>query len=323
MTFHITAAADENYVPFVGSLLHSICEHRPKNKAIAFHLLANGVSEASIQQLRMILGHNGDLFIHDISRLADLLPSSIPPTIAITSYARLFLPSIIPAEVHTLLYLDCDTIINSELTPLSEMELEGHLAAGVLDTLPDEKSKTAIELPINAPYYNAGILLINLKAWREENLQSAFLQYLSEKKGKVHHHDQGILNHVLHGRWKTLPPQFNLTSNYFSHSYDYLKKRNTPFYSQYEIEHAKTVPCIIHYTEGFLVRPWVKGCKHPYKDVFLRHKEQTYWSKIPLKIDSRPLHVKILAWQFLHLPSWVYHLSVYILSCLARVFKHK
>ena len=50
MTFHITAAADENYVPFVGSLLHSICEHRPKNKAIAFHLLANGVSEASIQQ---------------------------------------------------------------------------------------------------------------------------------------------------------------------------------------------------------------------------------------------------------------------------------
>lgn len=323
MHWNITSAADEKYICHIATLLHSITDNKSGDDNITFHLLSNGVSECNIQKLHTQVGDKCNIVVYNISNLRHLLPAGIPATIAITAYARLFLADIISHDIKTLLYLDCDTIVNKSLTPLFKINMGDFLAAGVLDTLPDNKSKTSVELNRIDPYYNSGVLLINLELWRKENIKKKFIKYLVSKKGIVHHHDQGIINHVLKGRIFTLPVEYNLTSNYFSHPYNYLSKRNTPFYPEKEIIEAKNRPAIIHYTEGFLLRPWVMGSQHPLKKIYLKHKSYTEWKDTPLSPDKRPAHVKILAFCFLHLHPVVYHIISYLLFVLASFFKIK
>lgn len=321
MHWHITSAADENYIPHIACLLQSIINNSEANVEITFHLLANQVSNESLSLLREQTEERCTLVIYDVSDLQSTLPPGIPPSIAITSYARLLLPNIIHGDINTILYLDCDTIVNSSLSPLFELQLATNLAAGVLDTLPDSQSKTSVDIREDAPYYNAGMLLINLKAWKKENIQSSFFEYLISKNGNVHHHDQGILNHVMQGKIITLPPEYNLTSNYFTHPYKYLKERNTPFYSEEEITQAKKKPTIIHYTEGFLLRPWVAGCKHPMKSLYLTYKSKTAWINKPLQKDKRPLYVKLQAFLFLYFPTCIYDVYCILLQAISSLKK--
>ena len=103
MHWHITSAADENYICHIAALLHSITTHKLDGEAVTFHLLSNGVSEYSLKKLQNQVGDRCDIEVYDISNLRSLLPSGIPDTIAITSYARLLLADIIPVDVKTLL----------------------------------------------------------------------------------------------------------------------------------------------------------------------------------------------------------------------------
>jgi hypothetical protein len=82
---------------------------------------------------------------------------------------------------------------------------------------------------------------------------------------------------------------------------------NNPFYSEGEVEEAKKHPAIIHFTEGFYNRPWVKNSKHPLAERFNYFHKQTEWDGTPLRPDKRSLAMRILSWEFLNLPLWMYN----------------
>jgi lipopolysaccharide biosynthesis glycosyltransferase len=313
-TFHITAASDENYACHIAALIQSLINNHSHDIHFTFHLLSNDILPETLTKLSQNTDDRIDLCIYDISNLHERLPQNIPTTIALTAYARLFLTTILPEDIDRVLYMDCDTIVNGSLEELFTLSLHDKLAGGVLDTLPDNNAKTSIGLSPTDPYFNSGILLIELKKWKEENIQEEFINYLLACNGKVHHHDQGIINHVLRDKMFVLPPKYNLTSNFFSHSFHYLSRRNNPFYAQNEIAEALRFPVIIHYTEGFLLRPWVTGSEHPLRSIYLRYKKLTAWEDSPLLADRRSWYVKLLAYEFLHLPSCCYHLTSSLFS---------
>lgn len=316
--FHIAAASDQNYICHIAALLQSIIKNTTSDTQIIFHLLSNSISNDSLNALLFNTSKKLTLKKYDISDLSKHLHGGIPQTIALTSYARLFLPSILPEDIDRVLYLDCDTIINRSLDELFDLDMEDYAIAGVLDTLPDDKAKIAINLKTDDPYVNAGVLVINLKFWRDNYVQNSFMDYLTENNGVVYHHDQGIINHVLKGKILIIDPRYNLTSNYFSHPYSYLFKSNFPFYKENEILLAKNNPVIIHFTEGFLARPWIRGSKHPLKNVYTSYKMLTKWGSAPLEPDTRPWHVKLLAYEFIHFPKFIYEFT----CALANVIKH-
>ncbi len=304
---HIVVASDDNYAEFVATLLVSIFSSNAECfDRITVHLLANGITEAT---LRRITAHiptgKGELLSYDISDISNRLGIEVPKTIAISSYARLFIQSLLPRDISRVLYLDCDTIVTDSLTELWQTDLTDYYIGGILDTLPDTVAKTSVGLGENVPYVNAGVLLINLEQWRKDNLQRRFLQFLLSYGGHVHHHDQGLINGVCRGHIKVLHPRYNLTTNYLSHNYDILRQTNTPFYSKEQIGEAKSHPAIIHFTAGFLTRPWCKGSHHPFASLFRQMHAKTMWKDTPLREDDRSLGIKLHSWTFLHLPqSW-------------------
>ena len=319
---HIVLASDNNYAEFVAVVIVSAIANN--HDYIHFHLLANDIDSATIRLLRaQIPAESGELHEYNICDLKERLQVKVPETIAVSSYARLFLPSILPTDIKKIIYVDCDTVIADDISGLWNTELQDNYIAGVLDTLPNNESKTNIGLPATAPYINAGVLLINLELWRQNQLEQKFIQFLLNHDGHVHHHDQGIINGVCKGKVKIVHPRYNCTSNYYSHPFWLLQKTNTPFYTEKEYMQARNSPAILHFTEGFYNRPWIANSLHPKRSVFHHYHDLTAWKDEPLRKDRRSRLVRMLSWVFLNLPYPVYDFSASAVSKLSELIKRK
>lgn len=321
---HIVVASDENYARFVASLIVSVQESNPDLDEISFHLLSNGIPKDSIGKIESVIhGEGRRLIVHDISDLQDRLGIDVPPTIALTAYARLFMGQILGEDISRVLYLDTDIIVVGSLSQLWRSDLDGNPCGGCLDVFEGTLSKTNIGLHEDYSYINSGVLLINLDYWRENKIQDKFLQFLIDNNGNVHHHDQGIINGVCNYSIKLLPPQYNMHSTVFSHPFSLIMKITNPYYSRSEYEEAIKRPVIIHFTEGFYNRPWKKNCKHPYRDAFEKYNQMTPWKDEPKQADNRSMAVKILSYSFLNFPFTMYKLTVKLLANLSRCKKRQ
>lgn len=318
---HIVFASDTNYAEFVAVVIVSAIANN--HDYIHFHLLSNGIDADTINVLtNHIPTVRGELHIYDIKDIDKRLQIRVPETIAISAYARLFLPSILPADIEKVLYVDCDTVIADDLSEFWNTDLHDMYVAGILDTLPNNESKEKVGMRADDAYINSGVLLINLDMWRKDHIQQKFIDFLLAHNGNVHHHDQGLINGVCRDRICIVPPQYNCTSNYFSHPYALLERTNTPFYSEQECQEAMAHPAILHFTEGFYNRPWIANSKHPMAAVFHRYHDMTAWGNTPLRTDKRSWLVRFLSWEFLHLPYSIYNATAKAVSMLAKLIRH-
>jgi lipopolysaccharide biosynthesis glycosyltransferase len=313
----IVLACDDNYAELVAIFIESFYRTNTSFRFAKFHLLTNNINKETIDLIkRQIRQGEGTISTYDISNIKDLLGIQVSNTIAISSYARLFLSDLLPNDIEKVLYIDCDIVANGDLADLWDVELHSNLIAGVLDTLYSDNSKTAVGMRSDSGYVNAGLLLINLKAWREEDIKQEFLDVLKKYNGDVFHHDQGIINAVCENRKIIVHPRFNATTTYFTHRYAYIRSLNKPFYSKEEYESAIKTPVLIHFTEGFYGRPWIKNCKHPFAKYFLELRKITAWKDTPLRPDKRSLPLKVISWTFLNTPIWCYNTLQKIISVL-------
>lgn len=296
-SLHIAVSSDSNYSKLVSILLVSLFENNQWADYITIHLLSNNIDEENIKHIKEHIPRDkGELKIYDISDIACRLKIDVPETIAISSYSRLFLSSLLNEDIDKVIYMDVDAIVWGSLRDLWCLDLDDNHIAGVLDDVA-LYAKKAIGLKNNDAYVNAGFLLINLKQWRKENVESKILDYLIAHNGKVFHHDQGLINAVCN-RKMILPVNYNMVTNFFVFPYHSFKQQ--PFYSEEEMEDGKKHPIFIHFTAGVANRPWMENCKHPLKDIFLKYKARSLYKNVPLEKDSRSTKLKILASLYYH-----------------------
>lgn len=317
---HIALASDENYAEFVAIVITSLFATNSGFDRITLHLLSNNISSVTINKISQHIPQTGELIVYDIDDISNRLKINVPNTIAISAYSRLFLSNILPTNINKVLYVDCDVIFNNEISELWNINIANSSVAGVLDTLPDNKSKNNIGLSCNSPYINSGVLLINLSIWRQSNIEKQFIDFLLAHNGIVHHHDQGIINAICKDKL-IIHPRYNLTSSYISHPYNLLSKTNTPFYSKEDVNDAIIKPSIIHFTEGFYNRPWIKNSKHPFSSTFHKYRNLTLWKDVSLRPDKRSFVVKILSFFFLNSPYWCYSIISNALNFLYKIIK--
>jgi lipopolysaccharide biosynthesis glycosyltransferase len=240
--------------------------------------------------------------------------------LAAASYARLFLGTILPECCQRVLYLDCDTIVQDSLKKLWNVPMDHALIAGVQDTV-DKFFLKVIHLPENTRYVNAGVLLVNLKAWREENVQQKFMDVIARFHGNVPHHDQGTINAVCRGRKIYLPVRYNMISNLYSFPARTIRRMYfmDRYYSQKEIDRAKQHPAIVHFTTGLVGRPWEENCTHPERESFWETVKASPWSDMGMQPDRRKKSLKAFTFVYHHMPrsmfevlyrsmSWALHL---------------
>lgn len=307
MKLQVAYSSDNNYAQHVGVSMVSLFENNRDFNDIVVYILENDISWNNKSRLTMIAEQYGrEIFFIEMAVLLNKLPLNIGNSIAISAYARLFLASIIPVDVDRILYIDCDSIINESLADLWRIDFNDCYIAGVFDTIcPFSENYTNIGLSEADTYINSGVMLIDLNKWRMNNIEQKLIDFIIQRKGKVHHHDQGTINGVLHSRCKIIHPKYNVMSVFFTMSRDQVinyYNMNDYYYSTEEMKEAIMMPVIVHYTPGLVGRPWIKGCKHPLKDLYLQYLKMTPWKDVPLHKDNRNFAERTVMFLYRNLP---------------------
>lgn len=281
-------STDENYARHAATSIYTLLENNTSFKKIKIYIISNNLlQETKNKFLHIANEYNREVGFINLEDLVEGFEKN--NNYPISSYARLLIEDII--EEDKILYIDCDTIILDSVKSMWQIDLQENLVAGVQDTLPSYLL-TAININENCRYINAGILLINLKKWREENFKQQVYDFLKIKKGNVVHHDQGIINHICNGKIKILEPKYNVMPEIIMYNEKQIKKlyRLQNYYSDKELQDAKENPVIIHFISKFYNRPWNKKCTHPYKDLYLAALSKTGFST---KLENKELPKKV------------------------------
>ena len=280
---NVVYAADEKFAEILSVSLESLVTN---NKHVVVYILNNGIKENSVEKLkRQAERHGSTIHFMPLRSLKDYAGRelSCQKKITATTYFRLFLPEIMPEEVERVLYIDCDTLVLDDLSELYNSHLINTCGNVAEPTAPLMKRK--VGLKPQDTYVNAGIMLIDLKRWREDGIDKKFISYIEEMDGNISFEDQGVINHVLKGKIDILPVRYNVETQYFDFGYDgfSIMKKDKPRYKEKDAIEAMDKPGIIHFTNSFASeRPWVKGSKHRYVDEWMKYKDRTEWKDSPL-----------------------------------------
>ena len=153
-----------------------------------------------------------------------------------------------------MLYLDCDIIATTSLKDLYNTDIENFYAAMVKDTSSEENCDRLNFKPTEL-YYNSGVILMNLKKWRENNLEQNLFKTIKEGLD-----DQDILNLAMRGNIKTLDPKWNWQG----------KAKYYPKGEKY--------PSLIHFITAY--KPWLTGSRKGFNKEYFKSLKLTPWNNI-------------------------------------------
>ncbi len=137
------------------------------------------------------------------------------------TFGRLALARLLPPDVTRVVYLDADLLVLGDLSELSRHDLAGATLAAVREASdPFCWSLNGLEhvfdlgLDPAAPYFNAGILVMDLPAFRAARVEERSLDYLARHRPA--RMDQDALNAVCRGRIAELPVKWNVEKYFFT-----------------------------------------------------------------------------------------------------------
>ncbi|MFC6171463.1 glycosyltransferase family 8 protein [Loigolactobacillus jiayinensis] len=184
-----------------------------------------------------------------------------------SAYYRIYAANLLP-KLDRILYLDCDLICTSSLEALWNTPLNGKIIAAVEDAgYVDRLAEMGVKAQHNF-YFNSGVMLIDLKRWRENNMTEKVMTFIKRHPEKLQYHDQDALNAVLADKWYYLHPKYNMQSRL-------IRREQVHPLPPAELlaEEARQAPILIHYSGRS--KPWLEFGVRPHP---LRNE---YWKYAP------------------------------------------
>lgn len=282
-------SANDHYARHLAVSMYSLLDHNRQVEKLRVFILSSGIEGDSQQKLRSVAGQfQRELVLIDMGDLRRRFPCQVDTGgFDISAMGRLFLGTFLPEEVERVLYLDCDTVVVDSLEPLWQTPLEGNLLGAVMEPTIYPAVKQSLGLTEREPYYNSGVLLIDVKAWRLEAVEQKLLDFYGSLGGKTFACDQDTLNGALRGRIRTLDPRYNFFTNFRYFRYGDLVGQS-PSYGEITREmfqRAKRHPAVLHFAGD--ERPWKSGNLNHYRKIYDNYLELTLWRHTPKEDGSR------------------------------------
>ncbi|MFC7398756.1 glycosyltransferase family 8 protein [Chelatococcus sp. GCM10030263] len=143
------------------------------------------------------------------------------------AYRRLFLPAVLPERYERILYLDSDVaVVRPGMADVLQVPLGDKPLAAAIDmiflkdfengplTAEFRAYRAGLGLPVDTPYFNSGVLLIDRANWQRRDVTGKALAYLRENADRCLFHDQSALNAVLRDDWLALSPRYNFMGDF-------------------------------------------------------------------------------------------------------------
>lgn len=258
---HIVTAANEAYAQHLGVMLFSLLKHAKHKKDINLYVIDGNISKANKRKLERITGlfNRTITFLKVDDKLIETFLLNKASYISKETYYRIFIPQLLDERIDKALYLDCDIIVQDDLTELWDTPIKGHYLGAVSKSLSKEKRKKRekrLNMPEGSLYFNCGVLLLNLRMWREKNMVQKIVTFIQNNPSKLKFLDQDAMNSVLQGKWVKLKARWNYTSKRLPHFWEN--------------------PAVIHFTSSR--KPW-NWDGHPFRKLYFKYLKESKWNK--------------------------------------------
>lgn len=207
-------AADENYLPYLAVSLCSLKENASKDYRYEIYIMNAGMDMSKTDKVQAYEDENFGVHFVDVSDRIEEIKNSLQLRDYYTgaTYYRIFIADMFP-QYEKALYIDSDTIVLDDISKLCNVELGDHLIAAIRDAvvanIPEFCLYTKETLGIDTKeYFNAGVILMNLKEFRTSGFYDKFCKLLKTYKFSVAQ-DQDYLNVLCYKRTLLLGCEWN------------------------------------------------------------------------------------------------------------------
>lgn len=193
-------------------------------------------------------------------KISERFPESI--------YYRFMLPQLLNED--KVIYLDCDIIVTSNLKEFWNTDINER-ACGVVEDQRGDDITLHNRIDFHDRYFNSGVLLMNLRYWRENMISNKLINFIYNNPSKCIFPDQDALNAIISNQVIFLEYKYNYQEMFLQNRdglYLHKSKWNN-------LLPSNVMPAIIHYTGS--VKPWYRFCTHPYASIFKDYKAISPW----------------------------------------------
>jgi lipopolysaccharide biosynthesis glycosyltransferase len=211
----LACAADGPYAMPLAVMLRSVDARLAPELQLEVYVIDDGLAAGDRERIERPLSPRARLHWRQPERSA---LGGLPTwgRMATTTYEKLTLPRWLPDSHPRAIWIDCDALVLVDLAPLAQLELGEAPLAAVRDPLVPEVSSRlgvagwrALGLAADAPYFNAGVLVLDLERFRRERIAERAIEHLERRHREVAFWDQEALNVAVAGRWRELEPRWN------------------------------------------------------------------------------------------------------------------
>src|SRR5712692_5862686 len=278
----IVTAADDRFSLPLAVTLYSALANLVGVQAVSIYIIDGGISEENKRKLIEVLSVK-----HVDVHVTWIRPGSAPlngvktdETFSDATYLRLLIPELLP-QVDRVIYLDSDLVVEKSLHALWEEKMDGlpalavqdymmpYVSCGGLEAIGLSTTYQMLGLPPHAPYCYAGVMVMNLKRWREEKIGPRAREYCR----KFQRFDQDGINAIIAGEWGLLDPKWDVA---LSEIPKYGRRLRM---SQVEMRHAQEElwrePFIRHFSSP--TKPWHFVYRGPARSRFFYYLKKSGW----------------------------------------------
>ena len=204
-------SVSDNYSQHLAVVLASVLANNP-DSSFVFHVLHRNISDGNQMRIRKLeqMYLNCDVRFHliDASRFEKFPVPKELEHVTQEMYYRYILPDVLKDERRTI-YSDVDVLCVGNIKPLWDEDLKNNVLAAVAEGEAGNFKKKLIGLQGSAPYFNSGILVMDLAAMRSERAMEVLMANTVKYASRIAWPDQDIINITFRGRIHELSPVWN------------------------------------------------------------------------------------------------------------------
>lgn len=290
----VAIAADDAFVMPLAVTIRSAIDTLRSDARLTVYVLDGGIGSAN--RRRLLRSWPAERIAVEWIPVSPALLAGLPDPgrLSQATYFRTLLPRLLPPHVSRVVYLDSDIIVCADLTSLWQHDMNGYLCLGAQDPAhPYVDAAVALEhyevrgrhlglacpipnyrslgLDPRTPYINAGVMVIDVDAWRRLDIASQLHACLASNSEHLIGRDQYAVNVVLSGRCGVIDPRWNQGAYIFK----YPSWQDSPF-TREVFEQQRNDPYVIHFTTS--KKPWLTKCQHPLRQRYFDILDRTAWA---------------------------------------------
>ena len=248
----VSFSVSDNYSQHLAVVLTSFLVNNPASRFV-FHVLHRNITEENQGRIRELeqTYRNCEIKFHPIAATVfEKFP--IPKELEHVTqemYYRYILPDVLGEENRTI-YSDVDVLCVGDVRALWNVDLEGNVLAAVSEGGNGEFKKKLIGLTGDAPYFNSGLLVMDLNKMRTENSSRILMENTAKYAGRIAWPDQDVINITFRDRILRIDDRWNC----FCRKYFPLRKN-----------------VVIWHFMGALDKPWCNIWKNTTWMIYLKY----------------------------------------------------